>query len=245
MRKRNSSFGRAFGIALAAPLIAAATAFGSTSMSACGVGDQWCGDDTLDTDLSDDCPYGPPGGPQAPRESCPTVVFLDPADPACEETSFEEVFATLNGPPGNCSLGACHGTPEAAATALGVQLTDESTQFYQELSEYTNAGGEPYLGEGIGRSWILCNLKAQIGGGSTMPKGTGLVQEAEQLALVEQWVRCGMKPPGGSPGPTATSSGGGGGEGGEGAGGAPDGSGGAGGAGTGGEAGGGGAGGAQ
>jgi hypothetical protein len=228
MRRRPLTLTRTLGFAIAAPCLAGLAALASTSISACGVGDQYCPDDTIDTDLNDDCPYGPPGGPQEPRESCPTVVFLDPGDPACADASFDAVFETLTGPPGNCTLGACHGTPEAAATAFGVLLTDDVNQFYTELSEYTNAGGEPYLGQGVGRSWILCNLKAQIGGGSTMPKGTGLVQEADQLALVENWVVCGMNPPGGgattassssSSSSSATGSGGaGGGEGGAGSG---------------------------
>lgn len=228
MRQRKS-LGRLFGVALLAPAFTGLVAFATTSISACGVGDQYCPDDTLDTDLGDDCPYGPPGGPQEPIASCPTIPFLEADDPTCEDADFNAVVAVFDGA-GSCSIAACHGTPQAAAVAKGVELTPgNASQMYTELSEYLNASGEPYLGEDVPRSWILCNLKAQVGGGSPMPT-TGfppLTETPDDLSVIEKWVRCGMKPPkpgGGASSSASSSSGeGGSGAGGEGTGGAGEG----------------------
>lgn len=238
---RKPLIGRVLAAAATAPFIVALVTLVAGSGGGCSVGDQNCNDDTLDTDLGDPCPYGPPGGPQKPRDSCPSIELLAADDPECDGVSFEGVFGLLAGPPGNCANEACHGTQAAAATASGVLLlADDQEQFYKQLSEYTNPAGEPYAKADTPRSWILCNVKALPGGGSPMPKPSGLGQFPEELAEVERWVRCGMKPPGGGSGPGGAGGGGGaGGAGGSGEGGA-GGSGGAGGAGDGGAGGGGG-----
>jgi hypothetical protein len=235
---RRPLVGRILAAALTAPFVAALAALVAGGGGGCSVGDQNCNDDTIDTDLDDPCPYGPPGGPQKPGDSCPSIDPL-PAE-ECDGVSFEGVFGLLAGPPGNCGNAACHGTQAAAATASGVLLDpDDPVAFYTQLAEYTNPRGDPYAAEGAQRAWILCNLKALPGGGSPMPKPSGLGPFPDELAEVERWVRCGMKPPGG--GASSTTSGGGGGGGDQGGGGAGEG--GAGGGGTGGGGGAGGAGG--
>ena len=60
---------RALALLAAAPFAAAIASFALGASGGCSVGDQKCGDDTLDTDLDDACPYGPPGGPQKPKDS--------------------------------------------------------------------------------------------------------------------------------------------------------------------------------
>jgi hypothetical protein len=225
MRKRQRSLmGRALAFALVAPLVAAVV---GGSASGCSVDDQKCPDDTIDTDLADDCPYGPPGGPQKPQDSCPSIVFTAD-DPACADVTFDTIFDVFGGPPGNCTALGCHATEADAQSSFGVQLIPEDpVQVYTRLAEYTNRAGEPYMAENNARSWILCNLKALPGGGSPMPKPGGMGQFPEQLAAIEQWVLCGMKPPvGGGPSSSASSSSGGeggSGEGGEGVGGAAEG----------------------
>jgi len=173
-------------------------------LASCDVGDQLCPDDTLASDTDDNCPYGPPGGPQKKKlaRECPLVTF-DMAD--CAGVSFEThvfpVFAidpnSLQSGNGNCTAGGCHGTPQDAAAANGLQFADTITplELYTTLSEYKNPQGDPYWGEANDHAWVQCNIAAAPGGGSPMPKPGGLTLESD-LTSVLKWVKCGMKPPG-------------------------------------------------
>lgn len=176
----------------------------SSLVASCGVGDQICPDDTLASDTDDECPYGPPGGPQKKKlaRECPLVVF-DMTD--CAGVSFETnvfpIFAidpnSLQSGNGNCTSTGCHGTTQDALSANGLQFADTITplELYTRLSDYKNPQGDPYWAEGNDHAWVQCNIVASPGGGSPMPKPGGLTLESDQTSILK-WVACGMKPPG-------------------------------------------------
>jgi len=185
----------------------------------CDVGDQICPDDWLASDLSDNCPYGPPGGPQKKKlaRECPLVAF-DNSD--CAGVSFEtNVFPILAIDPnslqsgdGNCTSQGCHGTTQDAVAANNLHFPDTITpdELYTTLKAYLNPQGDPYWEEGNERAWVQCNVTAAPGGGSPMPKPGGLTLESDQTSILK-WIKCGMHPPGttgtgGAGGSGATSS---------------------------------------
>lgn len=179
----------------------------------CSVGDQLCPSDWLPNDLNDSCPYGPPGGPQKKKQvrECPLVTF-DTSN--CAGVSFEnDVFPILTTGNGTCTAGGCHGTPQDALKANGLQFASDITpaDFYNKLTMYKNPQGDAFWGAMDDHAWALCNFLAEPGGGSPMPKPGGLVDPADQAA-VTKWITCGMNPPGttgvgGGGGSTASSSG--------------------------------------
>jgi hypothetical protein len=166
-------------------------------LMSCGVGDQECPSDWLANDLSDACPYGPPGGPQKKKQvrECPLVTF-DTSN--CSAITFEgDVFPILTGTSGNCTASGCHGTSTDAQKAKGLQFSPTITAqaFYDRLTMYTNPQGDAFWGPMDDHAWALCNFLALPGGGSPMPKPGGIIYPTDQ-ATITKWINCGMNPPG-------------------------------------------------
>lgn len=175
---------------LAGAFLAASGAFWAIG---CGVGDQLCPDDTLASDRGDDCPYGPPGGPQKKKQlrECAKVKF---DATGCAGVSFTAtVFPIFTTGKGNCTATGCHGTAADGAKANGLTFAPDITaaDFYKRLADYKNPQGDPFWGDHNELAWAECNLLAQPGGGSPMPKPGGLTDPADQAA-VTKWITCGM-----------------------------------------------------
>lgn len=157
------------------------------------VGDQICTESDVATDKDDRCPYGPPGGPKVPGGDCPIVV--QESDPTqCDGITWaDSVYPILVDPLlGNCSSTGCHGE-EPGARGVYVPEGDPQKGF-DELSAYTNAQQLPYINiADPARSWLVCNIEGSPGGGSPMPKPSGLT-DAAAIATIRQWVACGAKP---------------------------------------------------
>jgi hypothetical protein len=175
--------------------LAAFLAMGGVSAGGCGVGDQLCPDDTLASDLTDDCPYGPPGGPQKKKQvrECPKVEF-DDSD--CAGVSFTtDIFPLFTDPQraGKCTSSGCHGSTADAAKANGLHFSSDITPdaLYQTLADHKNPQGDPYWGDHEELAWAQCNLLAQPGGGSPMPKVAGFTKPEDQ-DIVTKWITCGM-----------------------------------------------------
>jgi hypothetical protein len=186
-------------LALALALIVLGATIGP--LASCEMGDAVCPDNTVEEDRDDDCPYGPPGGPQR-SGSTKCVVALGETN--CTHTFRDDVFPILVAPVaprsgGGCTLPACHGanTQGGAVLLLPEGLTPDD--LYARLVAFKNDAGDPYLEQDNPNAWFLCNLKAQPGGGNAMPKPTGLTDSAQtaeddqDLVIIDEWVRCGMK----------------------------------------------------
>jgi hypothetical protein len=176
-----------FGAVLVCAVVVAAAA------PSCSVGDAHCTDRTVEEDRDDACPYGPPGGPQRKvADGC--VITFDDAN--CTKTFADDVYPILLAPVGQggggCTLAGCHGPSGTGALALVVEETPTPSALYEALAAVQNDDQDPYLAENAPNAWFLCNVKATIGGGSAMPPTAGLTSP-ENVAVVEEWVRCGMK----------------------------------------------------
>lgn len=199
---------------LAACALAACCAMGA-SIAACEVGDPICTDHTVEEDRNDGCPYGPPGGPQRTQASgC--VVQFDDSD--CTVTFRDDVFPILaaeSNPKGRsgggCTSAACHGPNGGGKADLAFPSdTPTADEVYNAMTAISDDAGNPYVAANNAKAWFLCNLKGIDGGGSAMPPTAGLsdsesTEDDGDMAVIEEWVRCGMKLDG-----TGTGSGGGG-----------------------------------
>jgi uncharacterized membrane protein YgcG len=188
--------------------------------ASCGVGDAICTDKTVEEDREDSCPYGPPGGPQRKNvDGC--VVPLD--DSNCTKTFADDVYPILIAPPGaqgggGCTLAACHGPDGSGKVDMVVAEDATPDELYEVMAAVRNEAGDPYVAEGDSSAYFYCNVKAIVGGGSAMPP-SGFAAVPENLAVLEEWARCGMKNDGvGTGGGGVGGSGGGGGSGGAGGG---------------------------
>ncbi|NUP12122.1 MAG: hypothetical protein HOW73_39250 [Polyangiaceae bacterium] len=190
--------------ALVTALIASAALAAS-----CDVGDAICTDKTVEEDRNDNCPYGPPGGPQRTKsEAC--VVELDSTD--CTVTFRDDVYPILVAPNfdlasgGGCTIPACHGETGTGSIALVLAETPTPDELYAALAAVVGDNGAPYVKEDADNAFILCNLFGRVGGGSAMPPTAGLTddpatsEDDEHEAIINEWVRCGMKLDGGAGG---------------------------------------------
>ncbi len=193
----------------------------------CSVGDAVCPDNTVEENRDDDCPYGPPGGPQR-KNATKCVVALD--DAMCTKTFRDDVFPVLVGAiaprsGGGCNAPNCHGPNTQGGAILPLPATATPDELYNALAAFKNDAGDPYIGDGNPNAWMLCNITGTIGGGNPMPPSAGLTdspattEDDQDLAVVQEWIRCGMKLDGmgagvGGGGTTTTGAGGGGGAGG-------------------------------
>jgi hypothetical protein len=154
------------------------------------VGDQSCAEGANFYDKDDTCPYGPPGGPKlikGNQVACPDIP--QEADPLNCTTTWNDVYAILTGPAGNCTIGGCHGEAPGAR-GIFLSATDPNA-FYDELKGYVGSQGYPYINEeDPAHSWILCNLAGVAGGGAPMPPPSGF-NEADYL-LIQNWATCGL-----------------------------------------------------
>jgi hypothetical protein len=196
-----------------------------SAAAACSVGDAICTDQTVEEDRNDDCPYGPPGGPQRQKAERCTVNF-DTTD--CSYTFRDDVYPILVGPytgarsGGGCTTQACHGPEGTGKTDLVVAEMPTPDELYEALSAKVNTQGDPYVELDNPNAYFLCNVTATLGGGSAMPPNAGLTDDPStpdddnDLEVITRWVVCGMKLDGGEGG----GGDGGGGQGGDGTGGA-------------------------
>ncbi len=191
----------------------AACVLGVAALAAsCKVGDAICTDHTVEEDRNDDCPYGPPGGPQRQRaEGC--VVTFDKSD--CDVTFRDDVYPILVAPLGSgggCVTGACHGENGSGKLDLVVAEDASPDELYEALAAHKNEAGNPYIEADNPNAYFLCNVTAAIGGGSAMPPNAGLTDPA-MLDVVKKWVACGMELDGTGEGGGGTGGGGAGGAG--------------------------------
>lgn len=174
----------------------------------CDVNDQLCPDDWLYTDRDDDCPYGPPGGPQLQKRSRECAVIETFVTDGCEQVLFErDIFPIFTTDPiGACTQAGCHGSEAVSVNLKGKILPPEISpqEMYDILAAYKNAQGDPYWGPMEPRAWALCNILAQPGGGSPMPPSG--FSDPTAANKVAQWISCGMQIGGTSSAAGATSS---------------------------------------
>lgn len=169
----------------------------SVALGSCSVGDAICTDNTVEEDRDDDCPYGPPGGPQKEAKPGGCATIIDEGA-TCEVTWAGDVFPILSSPQPSggpaCSNKFCHGpgTPGAVDMLIPTE-TPTSDELYDILASVTNDAGDPYIAEGDENSWFLCNVGATPGGGVAMPPTSGFTAAPTELAVLAEWVRCGMK----------------------------------------------------
>lgn len=170
----------------------------------CGVGDAVCTDHTVEEDRNDECPYGPPGGPQrkpVASEGCKNVF----SDEDCTVSFGDDVFPILvasytgTASGGGCTLPACHGPTGTGASKMVVAEAATPQQLYDAMAASKNENLVPYVAEDDEDAYFLCNLKGTIGGGSAMPPNAGLTddpataEDDDHMDIMEEWVRCGMK----------------------------------------------------
>ncbi len=167
----------------------------------CHSGDAVCPDNTVEEDRDDDCPFGPPGGPQ--RQNSTKCAFTLDAT-ACTKTFRDDVFPILVAPladrsGGGCTLANCHGPNTQGGAVLLLPEASTPDQLYAALAAFKNDSGDAYIGADDPKAWFICNLRGVEGGGNAMPKPSGLTDsdkttaDDQDLATVEEWVRCGMK----------------------------------------------------
>ncbi|MFO0552172.1 MAG: hypothetical protein U0271_27545 [Polyangiaceae bacterium] len=179
-----------------------ALALAALALASCSVGDAICTDKTVEEDRNDDCPYGPPGGPQRQQAERCEITF---DDTNCTKTWRDDVFPILvrayagQDSGGGCTLQACHGPNGTGRGDLVLPESPTPDELYAALEAKTNDAGDPYLEAGNDHAYFLCNLEAKIGGGSAMPPNAGLTDspstptDDNDLATIEEWVRCGME----------------------------------------------------
>lgn len=204
--------------------------------------DTHCTPDEPDYQSREECRYtGKGNGPVVQEEACVRIPSAPPADKDCSNYTLEDrvgaggggtvalgLISEVFGNPdaGNCSASSCHGSPIAPAVGLYLPAGDPYA-FYQSLTTFTGSVGRPYVDAADPTaSWIMCNLRAQHGGGFPMPPPGGLPSKAvpnnsqglpeytavdikRHLDSIEIWLQCGANPP-----PENAGAGGGGGAGG-------------------------------
>jgi hypothetical protein len=177
------------------------------------IGDQSCTESSLERDLEDECPFGPPGGPAVSISG--DTFCVDPPDftnqgPACEtEYTWGRVFEIFNEPNqaiggGNCTSANCHGVAtkgdvpksQPALYAADAQATHDALQEYGMTRygrPYIRSQDAPELPGKPEEAWIMCNLRSLRGllmpptGFKPSPDGT------DPLEIIRGWVDCGMK----------------------------------------------------
>jgi hypothetical protein len=192
-----SSFARAHAFWVAPTALGLVVSY---AVAACSVGDQSCSPAYNPQDLSDGCPYGPPGGPQLsapPDEACPLVEGPLPDDD-CDNIGWtEDVWPRLRTEPdpaagvtnvGACAAVGCH-APPAGAKGVTLPYADASGAF-EALAGYTGQlAPRAYIDTmQPNRSWIVCNLRGDVG----IPMPYLSTINDDDVALTERWVRCGI-----------------------------------------------------
>jgi hypothetical protein len=151
------------------------------------VGDAYCDVGTDLTDPTDECPFGPPGGPGSHNsEACPDIP-IDKTAAACAGVSWVSLWNSQLKT--NCSNGGCHDDGKGAG-AGGIYLpAGDPIAGFGTLKRYVLAT-YPYVSDDEPEhTWILCNLQKTKSGGAGMPLGFDLPMAA--MTAVETWAKCG------------------------------------------------------
>lgn len=158
----------------------------------CGVGDQICTPESNYGDKSDDCPYGPPGGPKPPVGDCADIPQKTAAECMTPKTWSADVFpifATTEGGTAGCGIGACHGD-EVSYSRVFLPPTNAKAG-YDALTKYEGSQKYPYVNSSAPEhSWILCNLEDPPGVGAVMPAPPGTLTQAD-IDIIREWLECG------------------------------------------------------
>ncbi len=161
--------------------------------------DAHCNPDGANRTDNPECIYAGTGkGPLFVDEACPALTGDAPAK--CP--SFYDVLDVIVDPArGNCSSLGCHGAAVGAQTDIYLPVADP-VAFYNGLLDAEGSVGEPYViaddpGTAANESldsWMHCNLVGAHGGGYPMPPPGGL-PNPDDVAVVEDWLRCGAPAP--------------------------------------------------
>lgn len=157
------------------------------------IGDPVCTPDSVATDKDDKCPYGAPGGPkpelrkddgnQATCDGIPdpgggcTYTWIDDAFPA-----FQQLSCTLN-------AASCHGVSPGKAQFYFPDADPQTA--YDNLIKYVSlTTGKPYLNPAtLQDSYILCNLRGEVGKAMPPPEGTS--RNDANYQIIASWAYCG------------------------------------------------------
>lgn len=162
------------------------------------IGDQSCAEGFDPNDTTDQCPYGPPGGPKVRETGCPDIP-VNEAGPGCGSISWnDDIWPLLTTGQSNqalnCASAACHDPPGNLTPGGGLRLPlADADKAFAVLAAFELSPGYPYVSDkDPAHTWILCNLHADKGGSQPMPPPPlPLVSEADYQEVVK-WARCGQ-----------------------------------------------------
>jgi hypothetical protein len=154
--------------------------------------DAHCTPSNPDIEADSDCPFQAGQGPQVKEPVCAPL-----SAEATQDVTWTDVFDIFKAnESGNCSSPACHGVQETAANQI-YRPADDPEAFYKVLTETKGSVGTPFLVPGptaYKDSWIHCCVAGQVGGGSPMPKSSGLPTLTD-IEKIRNWLRLGGKGP--------------------------------------------------
>lgn len=191
--------------------LAVAMIVGGALAAGCDVGDQLCTPDSTLADKSDNCPYGPPGGPKPPVSDCADIPQKECATPITWLGDVYPIIGTVDVDTPGCGIATCHGDKDFFRRVFLPPIDPKAA--YDALTQYEGSQKYPYVNASDpAHSWMLCNLEDPPGVGQVMPSPPGVITP-EQIDIIREWLACGAQYDGGG---SSSSGGGGGGAGGSG-----------------------------